>query len=318
MLMTQLVMNNFLTSALESTANPNTPSIPPHLERLVTTLFQSLFPPIAPQATPLSSIRRVLLLNRELDPSKPGTYVLNLRHYAITTKVTGLPRAIRRLNAAEKLITSREKRKKGGLPNLGKLEDVADYMLNPESGGFTSASESEIETDAEVEVLAPSMRRVLNKRDLQRRRDESAAVEGKYGAEAPRAEPRSEVEKRAVKLIELGPRMTLRLTKVEEDLCNGKVLWHEYVQKTREEERQLDKVWQVRNDEKTERKRVQRENVERKRKEKKESGETENGGDDDEDDKFDDYDMDDDVWDGQVDDRMSEDDQDGEAMQHEQ
>jgi len=58
-----LVMNNFTAAsaaAVEGVENP----VPKHLESLVTTVFQSLFPPISPQATPLSSIKRVLLLNR--------------------------------------------------------------------------------------------------------------------------------------------------------------------------------------------------------------------------------------------------------------
>src|SRR3978361_2157567 len=127
--MSQLVMNNF-TSPPSETDSKN--KIPKHLESLTTTIFQSLFPPISPQTTPLSSIRRVLLLTRE--PTKgedDGTYTLNLRHYAITTKATGLSKPLRRLNAAEKLLHSQSasKNKKGGLPNLGGLEDIADYMI---------------------------------------------------------------------------------------------------------------------------------------------------------------------------------------------
>ncbi|OCK80036.1 Brix-domain-containing protein [Lepidopterella palustris CBS 459.81] len=285
-----LVMNNFITPE-SATTDGSAP--PKHLEKLVTDMWQGLFPPISPQATPLASIRRVLLLNREpVTEDNNGLYTINLRHYAITTKVTGLPKAIRRLNAAEKMITGREK-KKSALPNLGKLEDVADYILDPSAGGYTSASESEVETDAEVEVLAPSARKVLSKQQRER------APEREDGHKSTSKGGRSRVEKRAVKLVELGPRMKLRLTKVEEDICGGKVMWHEFVSKSEEEVRRMDEMWEKRNQLKEERRRIQKENVERKKKEKGENagGGGEDDGDEEEGGEDDDYDMDDDVWD---------------------
>merc|ERR1712112_717868 len=42
---------------------------------------------------------------------------------------------------------------------------------------------------------------------------------------------------RIVRLVELGPRMTLRLVKVEEGLLDGEVLHHEFVEKTDEEKK---------------------------------------------------------------------------------
>jgi ribosome biogenesis protein SSF1/2 len=296
-----LVMNNFITP---ESAPPNE-AIPKRLEKLVTEMFQSMFPPIAPQSTPLSSIRRVLLLNREKTDGDEddGSYVINLRHYAITTKVTGIPKAIRRLNAAEKMMTSRDKRKKG-LPNLGGLEDIADYMLDPSGAGYTSASESEVETDAEVEVLPNPKRKVLDRRERERLRAKEEGGEDSIG-------PKNGVEKRAVKLMELGPRMRLRLVKVEDDLCAGKVLWHEFVTKSKEEEKKLDEKWEVRRKEKEERRRIQRENVEKKRKERKEKGEDDDM-EDEEDDEFDEYDMDDDVWHDGKDGNKDEDDDENE------
>lgn len=240
-----LVMNNFLSP----TADGTQPAIPKHLESLTTTIFQSLFPPISPQSTPLSSIRRVLLLNREIPKASPtsttstsegkedGTYILNLRHYAITTRRTGLSRGIKRLNAAEKMLRHNGKRKRG-LPNLGKLEDVADYLLDPSaagSGGFTSGSETEVDTDAEVEVLESNTRKVLNKKQMAALRNSN-----KDGKPHPKGVPN--VEKRAVKLVELGPRMKLRMTKVEEGVCEGKVMWHESIEKTAEELKEMEKI----------------------------------------------------------------------------
>ncbi|KAJ4305435.1 rRNA-binding ribosome biosynthesis protein [Kalmusia sp. IMI 367209] len=258
---------------------------PKHLEKLVTDMFQGLFPPIQPHTTPLHTIKRVLLLNRE-QPSEEnnGTCTISLRHYAITTKVTGLPKAIRRLYAAEKLVGSREKKNRG-LPNLGKLDDVADYMLDPSAAGYTSASDTEADTDAEVEVAAPVRAKVMSKRDRER-------VKAGDDPQKPRA-GRPKVEKRAVKLVEIGPRLKLRLTKVEEDICSGKVMWHEFVTKSKEELKEMDAVWEKRNKEKEERRRIQRENIEKKRKERGEAGEEDE---DEEMEDIDEYDMDDDVW----------------------
>lgn len=308
-----LVMNNFISP----TADGTQPTVPKYLESLTTTIFQSLFPPISPQSTPLSSIRRVLLLNREMPKASPtsntskselqeeGAYVLNLRHYAITTRRTGLSRGIKRLDAAEKMLKQNRKSKRG-LPNLGKLEDVADYLLDPHAavgGGFTSGSETEVETDAEVEVLETSTRKVLSKEKM-------AALRNSNGDRKRHSMERPNVEKRAVKLVELGPRMKLRMTKVEEGVCEGKVMWHESIEKTAEEVKEMEMVWDLRRREKAERKRVQKENVSRKRKEKgarskkasREGKSMEDGEEEDEDEDEDedvDVDMYEDEWDSE-------------------
>ena len=83
------------------------------------------------------------------------------------------------------------------------------------------------------------------------------------------------VEKRAVKLVELGPRMKLRLTKVEEEVCGGKVMWHEYLEKSSEEIKEMESMWEQRRSDKAERKRVQKENIERKREESGQQGKNE-------------------------------------------
>lgn len=262
-----LVMNNF-NLAQDSNAN-----VPKHLESLITTSFQSLFPPINPQATPLASIRRVLLLNREQSDTDPDSFVLNFRHYAITTKTTGISKALKRLNTAEKLLHTK-KSKKGGLPNLGKLQDISDYMVGGENGeGYVTdggTSGSEAETDAEIEVLETTTRKVISAKARARaaKEQEQEQEGGDDGqAEAAAAED-DQVERRAVKLIELGPRMRLRLIKVEEGLCQGQVMWHEHIHKSQAEVRELRQRWETRKREKEARKKEQKDNVEKKKKAK--------------------------------------------------
>jgi ribosome biogenesis protein SSF1/2 len=282
-------MNNFTSPASDSDSDSK--RIPKHLESLVTTMFQSLFPPISPQTTPLSSIRRVMLLNREPAKENDGTYTLNLRHYAITTKATGLSKPLRRLNAAEKLINSRKtgNSKKGGLPNLGKMADIADYMIGGEGGeGYMTdaTSGSEVDTDAEVEIVETRAKKILSRKQKDRLRDSKSK------------DPRGGAEKRAVKLVELGPRMKLRMTKVEEGVCSGKIMWHEYIQKSKEEMKELDKKWEKKRQEKEARKKVQRENVEKK-KAAKSQGAKKDGDNEGEDDDDDEDEMDVDEWDSE-------------------
>lgn len=273
-------MNNFTSPDSDAKSK-----VPRHLESLTTTAFQSLFPPINPQTTPLKSIRRVLLLNRE-KTDEDGSFILNFRHYAITTKAVGISKPLKRLNAAEKLLKAKTG-KKGGLPNLGKLQDIADYMIGGEGGdGYTTdgTSGSEVETDAEVEVLETAPRKVLTAKA--RAAAAAAAAEEEEGGESQkRAERNENVERRAVKLVELGPRMRLRMTKVEDGICSGKVMWHEYVHKSPEEIKELEKRWEQRRREKEARKKQQKENVEKKRKsrgENKKSGKDDQGDDADE------------------------------------
>lgn len=251
-----LVMNNVSSPK----NNDSHSSIPKHLEDLTTTVFQSLFPTISAQSAPLSSIRRVLLLNREFPKSQvsPGSvsdasYTFSLRHYAIIVKPTGLSRGIRKIVTAEKL--SKDRNKKQNLPNLGKLEDVADYLYNSPAEGNTSGSESEIETEAEVEVLETYSQKISKAKH---------SVESQGGESNGVFKNRPGVRKVAVKLAELGPRMKLRMTKIEENVCCGKVMWHEYINKSSEEMDEMERVWQQRRKEQEARRNAKKESYKRK------------------------------------------------------
>ena len=51
---------------------------------------------------------------------------------------------------------------------------------------------------------------------------------------------RTKTQQSAVRLQELGPRLTLSLVKVQEGFCDGQVLYHQFVTKTAEEEAELE------------------------------------------------------------------------------
>jgi ribosome biogenesis protein SSF1/2 len=225
-------------------------------ENFVADAFRSMFPPVSPETAKLGASKRILLLNREPTKGEGDSFDITLRHYSVSTKRVGLPKAIRRLNAAEK--SRRTERRGKGVPNLGKLDDVADYMLNEDAGNYTSASDSEPDTDGEVEVLTQPKQ--------SRFRSDKSGADGssKRGYDAD-----DQVERRGVVLSEIGPRISLKLIKIEEGLCEGKVIWHEFITKTKQEEKQMEVVWEKRNQEKEERRRIQKENVERKKKERR-------------------------------------------------
>ena len=253
-------MNNIVSPNSDASAK-----VPRHLETLTTTIFQSLFPRINPQTTPLKSIRRILLLDREpATDDDDGSFVLNFRHYAITTKPAGMSKPLRRLNAAEKLLNTKKTRK-GGLPNLGKLHDISEFLIGGEDGeGYVTdggTSGSEMDTDAEVEVLDTAPRRVLSAKARA-----SMAENGDDDAGAGADDEK--VERRRVTLTELGPRMKLRMTKVEEGLCAGKTMWHEHIHKSRQEVQEMERRWEKKKQEKEARRKEQKANVERKKQDK--------------------------------------------------
>ena len=271
-----LVMNNF-SAPPPKDQDQDQDTKPDHikkqLESLTTTIFQSMFPAISPSATPLSSIRRIMLVNREKQPkgtdstaSEPS-YIYSLRHYAISTRRTGVSRRLRKFDDHNANLS--KPKSKSSLPNLGKLHDASDYLLGND-GGYTSASETELDTDNEIEVLQSQTQQVFGKKQRERAAQSANQTDGDGAndtntAPKPQQETKGQVEKRAVKLHELGPRLTLHLIKVEEGICEGRVMWNEFVRKSKEEEKELDQKWKVRREVKEERRRKQREDVERKR-----------------------------------------------------
>ena len=236
------------------------------LEALTQTMFNAMFPVITPSTTKLEKIKRILLLKRERQ--EDGTFVINLRHYAITQRSAGQSKRVQRLDPQEQ---KRRERRGAALPNLGQLEDAAEYIMNPDDGGFTSASDTELDTDNEVEVVQTTTRKVLSRKEMEKVRNSDQK-------EQP-AKSRSNVEKRAIKLVEIGPRMKLRLTKVEEGLCEGRIMWNEFISKSKAEEKELDQKWDEKRKLREERRQRQKENVERKKKVKNQtkSNTTENG-----------------------------------------
>ncbi|KAI5957245.1 SSF1 [Candida jiufengensis] len=189
----------------------NVKDLPMH-EKLMITMFQNMFPPIQPQYTKVNTIKRVLLVSKNKDTNE-----IEIRHYSINTKL------VEENKNVKKLIQSHHNLKKK-LPKLTNSQDVSDLILDPYSvGGITS--DSEIEDDAVVEVQHEEL--IKRKQSEKPQQQESITTN----------------KKRAIKLIELGPRINMSLVKIEEGLVgSSKTLYHSQVSKTTDEVAKLDSL----------------------------------------------------------------------------
>ncbi|XP_012235181.1 protein Peter pan [Linepithema humile] len=118
------------------------------------------------------------------------------------------------------------------VPNLSKCQDISEFLTKP------GMSESEAEDD--------ETNRVTLSQELSSR--------GNYAN-----------SQSAIRLFELGPRITLQLIKVENGLLDGEVLFHEFVHKTEEEKLIIKKKRDKKKKLKEERKKIQEDNVEKKK-----------------------------------------------------
>jgi ribosome biogenesis protein SSF1/2 len=150
---------------------------------------------------------------------------------AIEFRHYGISARQRSINKSIKRLINNKK-----IPNLARYDDIADFIYS-RGGGYSS--ESEVDDIPESKIVLPE--------DFQDKKKNTNV---------------------ALKLHELGPRLKLKLVKIEEGVCRGNVVFHSYVKKSKKEiKEQMDDIRKKR-DLKNERKRVQDENVQRKQQEK--------------------------------------------------
>jgi len=124
----------------------------------------------------------------------------------------------------------------GRLPNLSELKDVSEFLTG-NAGAVYPVSDSEAEDETTHVQLAQ-----------------------KYIGRGNNSSQKS-----AMKLVELGPRMTLELFKVERGVCEGDVLYHKDIKKSEAEAKQIKQKLDAATALKIERKAIQAANVERKK-----------------------------------------------------
>lgn len=223
-----LVMNGFLNKYNEAENH----------EKLMITVFQNMFPAINPQQTKVSSIRRVLIINKN-----PEDQSIEIRHYAIDTKVVEGNRNVRKL--VNKSLHDK-------MPNMSRLEDASDFLLDPYSvGGLTSDSEAEENDIVEIKKGETNIK--------------------KMGDQEEEKEASQPTKKRALKLTELGPRINMSLIKIEESLTEpSKVLYHSSITKSQAEVKNLNRKHEQKRQAKEARKSIQKKHVDAKNEKKQE------------------------------------------------
>lgn len=182
----------------------------PHV-KLMRITFQNMFPAINVATVKLRDCRRVVLYNfiRREGESTINAHgqseedeEVEVRHYAIRAAPVGINRKVKRIIQAR-------------IPNLSKLEDISDYITGTTSSGAQAAAATGSGAMSDSEAEDETSHVVLS---------EKYAGKGNIKS-----------QKSALKLVELGPRLRLKLTKVERGLASGDVMYHSYVHKDPEE-----------------------------------------------------------------------------------
>ncbi|XP_019865183.2 protein Peter pan [Aethina tumida] len=186
--------------------------------KLMTSMFQNMFPTINLTSVDLNTVRRCVLMNYN-----PTTKLIDFRHYVIKLMPVGISKGVKKVV-------------QGKVPNLSKCEDISEFLTK--SGVL---SESEFEDDP-----------------------------GNHVTLAQKIATRGNIEsgKSAIRLSELGPRLTLQLIKIEDGLMDGEVLYHDLIHKTEEEKAEIEKKREQKKKLKEKRKKIQEQNTKLKEQQK--------------------------------------------------
>jgi ribosome biogenesis protein SSF1/2 len=233
-----VVMHNFTNLPADATVKvPGQAGVPlADALKLAMATFQHMFPPINPAAVKLGDCRRVVMVH-----FNKATRSLELRHYYVRAVPVGVSRAVK------KVVTG------GGgggsgvaggskLPDLSRLDDISQYVLGTGrgAGGGAGAYDSEIEGGGDGDAGRVTL---------------PADFRGAGNTAASQS---------SIRLSEIGPRLTLKLVKVEQGLCGGEVLYHAFVAKSERDAAELRARAATREAGRAERKATQEANVARK------------------------------------------------------
>ena len=263
-----LVLNGFKKGFKSGTEGSDEENV----EKLVVSMFQNIFPALNPARTKLSSIRRVFMIDKD-----PLSGDLELRHYFIDIKDVDISKGLKRLFRTKQHLNKK-------LPNLKRKEDISSLILDRDVDAYTSESEveSEVEQDSIVRVVEPGsgssgntsrVRAKKTEEDSQRDKmldaaaglDTASLTEEQEGQSNVRSGVSNEnTRKKAIRLSEVGPRLTLKLVKIEEGICTGRVIHHEFIKKTDKEIEELERQHQAKEALKAQRRKEQEANVAKK------------------------------------------------------
>lgn len=255
-----LVLNGFNSNKKNNNDNEEV-NDESNVEKVVISMFQNVFPPLNPSKTELNSIKRVLMINKD-----STTKEISLRHYFIDVKDVEISKNLKNLYKAKNHLNK-------NVPNLHKKTDISSLILDHDVGAYTS--ESEVEDDAIVKVMdKKTISNNSNSKQFQKakidletglEKDEDEDEDMDQDSKTAQEENQTLPKKKAIRLTEVGPRLNLKLVKIEDGICTGKILHHEYIHKTDDEIRQLEKRHAAKQRLKEQRKKEQEENIAKKK-----------------------------------------------------
>ncbi|NXC41430.1 SSF1 protein, partial [Penelope pileata] len=187
----------------------------------------------------LNNIKRCLLISYDAE-----TQLLDFRHYSVKVVPVGVSKGLKKL-LQEKF------------PNMSRLEDISELLVKCVRGRRARW----------LLILVPnasfSLDRDINLSESEAEQDGTHNILELPQAYAGRGNMKA--QQSAVRLTEIGPRMTLQLVKVEEGLAQGNVLYHSFIHKTEAEVQEILARKEAKLRLKTERRQQQEAAVERKR-----------------------------------------------------
>ena len=172
--------------------------------------FQSMFPSLNVHKVKFPDCRRAVLL--DYNAEKNCVY---FRHYYIEITSADASAAVRQILSKKKTL------------NLRNLEDVSQLFDKIKGEEEKVASSTEWVVELCSSFYKTDMDPELKGKKWKKRKFEARKKEEQL--------PPEENEKFLVSLQELGPRMTLSLTKIQQDLFDGEVLYHAFVKKSKDE-----------------------------------------------------------------------------------
>ncbi|XP_066109440.1 suppressor of SWI4 1 homolog isoform X1 [Saccopteryx bilineata] len=180
--------------------------------KLMATMFQNLFPSINVHKVNLNTIKRCLLINYNSDSQD-----LDFRHYSIKVVPVGASRGMKKL-LQEKF------------PNMSRLQDISELLATA-----AGLSESEAEPDGEHNITELPQA-VAGRGNMRAQQSAVRLTEVRPLAEVTSSGSPPALRKGYTSMsLQIGPRMTLQLIKIQEGVGDGNVLFHSFVHKTEEE-----------------------------------------------------------------------------------
>ncbi len=227
--------------------------------KIAAMMFQSFFPPINLNDIQLKKCKRVVLFNLKFNDE--GIPIVEFRHYDIDIEKHSIKKTISNILNNKKM-------------DLSRFTNISDYILK--QSGYTSGSDNEdpdlgIVEAINDEVMREDLDNDNSEEDPDNTKDnntkDKSSKKKKININAPVDNSKTEEEKVRIKLHEIGPRLNLKIHRIEEGFLKGNVLFHSDLNKSKKDVKEMMETLKEKKKIKRERKAEQQKNVEKKKEE---------------------------------------------------